>query len=245
MREAITPPVRLPLGSATALEEEAVPRRRHPATRKRVVWEAEESYRKAALFLSKMVAEGSRSVLVCSARPGEGTTTAVLSLAHQLQESYGLRPLVIELNRRKPMLAKLFALDSETTLDHALGRLKLATECVQVTESGIPVIPGGVSGTAGAQPLLAPALEQVLRDVQELFDVVLIDAPPVLSHADAVIAGTVIPRIVLVVEAGRTNLETLDRVKRELATEGLTIAGTLLVKHKRFIPRWIEWWLGR
>lgn len=245
MRDTASP-VRLSIETAPAVEAAAAePRARARGARRAKAWEAEESYRKAALFLSKLVATGGRSVLVCSARRGEGTTTAVLSLAHQLQESYGLRPLVIELPRRKGALAKLFTLDPEATLQHALGRLKLATECIQVTASGIPVIPGESESSAAGTPLLAPDLKRVLGEVEELFDVVLVDAPPILTQADAIIAATVIPTVVLVVEAGRTSFDILDRASRELAAENVRIAGTLLVKQKRFIPRWIDWWFGR
>jgi Mrp family chromosome partitioning ATPase len=107
------------------------------------------------------------------------------------------------------------------------------------------VIPGGSGRAANPHPQLASGLKRVLSEVEEAFDVVLVDAPPLLTQADAIIAGTVVPRLILVVEAGRTNYEVLERVKRELATEDIRVAGTVLVKHKRFIPRWIYWWLAR
>jgi len=217
---------------------------RRPSIRRRAVREAEESYRKAALFLSKMVANGSRSVLFCSARRREGTTTAVLALAHQLQENYGLRPLVIELTRHKPALAKLFALGPTHTLDDALTEAQPPADCIQVTASGLSVMPGG-SRRARRHQQPPSGLERVLKDVEGLFDVVLIDAPPLLAEADAIIAATVVRTVILVVESGRTNYEVLERVKGELANEDITIAGTVLVKHRRFIPRWIYWWFTR
>jgi Mrp family chromosome partitioning ATPase len=237
----VTPHVELSLESAVDREVAIVGRR---SLTRGAAREADESYRKAALFLSKLVADGRRSLLFCSARTREGTTTAVLSLAHQLQDSYGLRPLVIELNRRKQALARLFKLDPAQTLDDALNRSKPVAECIQVTASGLSVIAGG-GRAARPHPQLAVELDRLLREVEDAFDVVLVDAPPLLTQADAIIAGTVVRTLILVVEAGRTNYEVLDRVKRELATEQITIAGTVLVKHKRFIPRWIDWWLAR
>jgi succinoglycan biosynthesis transport protein ExoP len=237
MPEALTRPG-LPRGAVA--EKPAEVRRRHFVTR-----EATESYRKAALFVSHLVGEGSRAVMVCSARPGEGTTTAVLQLAEQLKNEYGLRPLVIELPRRKPMMVRLLRLDPEITLDRALSGGGTAADCVQCAASGLAVIAGGARKVSTRLPRLAERLQQVLFEVEELADVVLIDAPPVLQHADALIAGSIVPQVILVVESGRTDVGTLHRVKRELATEGVNIAGTMLVKHRRFIPRWVEWWLSR
>jgi succinoglycan biosynthesis transport protein ExoP len=205
--------------------------------------EAEESYRKAALFLSKMARDGRRSVVFCSAQDHEGTTTAVLSLAHQLQENFGLRPLIIELNRRRPALTRLFKLDPQRSLDNAVTQAKPASECIQVTPSGLHVIAGARALTP--DPQLATALQRVVSELEHAFDLILIDAPPVLAQADAIIAGSVVPRVVLVVEAGRANYHVLERVKRELATEDIKIAGTVLTKHKRFVPRWLYWWLTR
>lgn len=240
MRTAVTPRAQLPLGSY--LDDTATLTRvaGRGATR-----DADESYRKAALFLSNMVAEGSHAVLLCSARHREGTTTAVLNLAHELQDSYGLRALVMELPRRKPVLAKLFALNPEQTLERALTRSAPVADCIQVTSAGLSVIAGGRHNPGTTPARLGPRLQEVLREVEDLADIVLIDAPPLLVQADALIAGTVVPQVVLVVESGRTDYDTLDRVKRELATEGVGIAGTILVKHQRFIPRWIDWWLNR
>jgi Mrp family chromosome partitioning ATPase len=234
-----TPPVELSLETVIARD---IPIARARPLRRGASFETDESYRKAALFLSKMVAEGRRSLLFCSARRREGTTTAVLSLAHQLQDGYGLRPLVIELNRRRPAMAKLFKLDPTRTLSDALDGAAPA-DCVQTTASGLPVI-AGAPGRA-AHPRLASGLKRVLAEVEHSFDVVLIDAPPILKYADAIIAGSVVQRLILIVEAGRTNYEVLERVKRELSPEDIRIAGTLLVKQKRFIPRWIYWWFAR
>jgi succinoglycan biosynthesis transport protein ExoP len=240
--DAMTRPAHLPIESVIDREVPVDRRRPHSTGAAR---DADENYRKAALFLSKMVRDGRRSLLFCSARRREGTTTAVLSLAHHLQDSYGLRPLVIELNRRRPALRKLFRLDPAHTLDDALDRFKPASHCIQKTASGLSVIAGGCDREANPYARLAPGLKRVLSEVEEAFDVVLVDAPPILTQADAIIAATVVPRLILVVEAGRTNYEVLERVKRELATEDITIAGTVLVKHRRFIPRWLYWWFTR
>jgi Mrp family chromosome partitioning ATPase len=242
MNQATTSPVPLPL--PTTLDGVAAAHRR-PSIPRRDVREAEESYRKAALFLSKIVAGGTKSILFCSPRRREGTTTAVVSLAHQLRENYGLRPLVIELTRPQPILDKLFALGSAPTIDDAITEVRPAVECVRTTASGIAVIPGGERRGARAHPQFVSGLARVLKQLDHLFDAILIDAPPLLTQADAVIAATIVRNVILVIESGRTTSEVLAQVKGELATEEVRIAGTVLLKHKRAIPRWIDWWFAR
>jgi polysaccharide biosynthesis transport protein len=241
MEQVTTSTVPLPITSDAATPAAADQR----AIRRRGAVEAEESYRKAALSLSKMVANGTRSFVFCSARRGEGTTTAVLSLAHQLQENYGLRPLVIELTRHRPALAKVFGLTPAYTLDDALMQTEPVADCIQVTASGLSVIAGGSRSAPRLHPRQPSDLARVLREIDGQFDVVLLDAPPVLTQADALIAATIVGTVILVVESGRTSYEVLDRVKGEFANEDIRIAGTVMLKQKRFIPRWIYWWFGR
>jgi len=242
MNQATTSPLHLPIGSAIDGTPAAAD---HRLIRRRTVREAEESYRKAALFLSKVVAGGTRSVLFCSARRREGTTTAVVSLAHQLQENYGLRPLVIELARHKPVLTRLFALGPGYTLDDALTQARPAADCIRMTASGLFVIPGAARRDAQARPPLISDLARVLKEVEDLFDAILIDAPPLLAQADAIVAATLVRTVILVVEAGRTSSEVLEQVKGELANEDIRIAGTVLLKHRQVIPRWMSWWFTR
>jgi Mrp family chromosome partitioning ATPase len=68
---------------------------------------------------------------------------------------------------------------------------------------------------------------------------ILIDAPPLLEQPDVFDAGTLVPRLMLVVEAGRTSRQALERVRRELDRSNVALLGTILNKHKRYIPGWI------
>jgi succinoglycan biosynthesis transport protein ExoP len=226
--------------------EPPAPPRTWPSWIGRPSWEAEESYRKGALFLARLAGEQRvRSMLFCSARRREGTTTAVLNLAHRLRDDHSLRPLVVELDRRKPTLARLFNLDPDRCLYSALTGSRPVRESIQETASGLSVIPGDRLGRVRPPLDFAAALRRVVDEVAETYDFVLVDAPPVLSHADAIIAATVVRRVVLVVQAGRTSSEVLDRMKREISSDGTSIVGALLTKHRRHIPGWIYWYLER
>ncbi|MBI1897469.1 MAG: hypothetical protein HYS04_13240, partial [Acidobacteria bacterium] len=55
-------------------------------------------------------------------------------------------------------------------------------------------------------------------------------------------AGAV-PHMVLVVRAGRTPHEVLERVQKEVASENVTIVGAILNQYRKFIPGWIYRWL--
>jgi hypothetical protein len=75
-------------------------------------------------------------------------------------------------------------------------------------------------------------LGDTIRTIEEYFDVVLIDAPPLLSVADAAVVGTLTNGVLLVVRAGRTRAEQADRAVEILRAVGAHLAGVVLNKGK-------------
>lgn len=206
---------------------------------------SEEDFRQAALVLSKAVESGRfRAALFASAGRGEGTTTSVLAVARQLQSEFGLKPLIVELNAARPTFVDSFGLDEDRTLQSvALGTFSLR-DGIQEDDSGIALLACANSGAPRLRSeQIPPVLRQVVEQSAEAYDLVLVDAPPLLESADAMAAASAIEWLVLVVEAGRTRVETLERVKRLIAGEDLSIVGSILNKQKRFIPSWIYRWL--
>lgn len=209
--------------------------------------EADESYRRVAAFLATAVREKRfDSVLVASATEGEGTTTVAARVADLLRDGFGLRPLLVELNQRRPVYARRFGLDPGLGLAAIAAGERPVKSCVQHTPRGLPVI---VAGTAGSGPEAetgaALVLKRILNELADDVDLVIIDAPPVLEQADAVSAGAVVPRMVLVVEAGRTPYEAVDRARQALAANDISVVAAVLTKQPRVIPEWIYRWLLR
>jgi Mrp family chromosome partitioning ATPase len=209
--------------------------------------EVHESYRRAAQVLATARREGRlRAVVFSSARSGEGVTTAVLHVAEHLRGEFALAPLVVELNRRRPALASRFGLDRTRSVEAVATGRAMAKACVQRTRSGIDVLAASGEDTTGGAPFdVTLVLRRILDQAGMDFDLVLIDAPAILERADAIAAVTVVPHVILIVEAGRTQREALERVRAELARENATVVGSILTKHKRFIPEWLYAWLVR
>ncbi|MDQ6699380.1 MAG: hypothetical protein M3Z36_04255, partial [Acidobacteriota bacterium] len=206
--------------------------------RRKLTW-PENSFSRTASALVNAVGERGHCVFVSSANRGGGTTTATLGVAEQLSTMFGLRTLVVELDHRRPVLLNRFKLDPEKTIDaFVTGRLT-PLECVQKNGASMSFLPALVA-PAGNQ-VTPGALRKLLAGVQPNFDFVLVDSPPILDPGSSVIP-TLPGKLLLVVEAGRTRYEMLDRVHRELSPENVDIAGAILNKQRRFIPSWAYRW---
>lgn len=204
-----------------------------------------EHYRRAALAIANASRQShATSAIVSSATAGEGATTACVFMGRHLLHDFGLRPVLIETNRFRPSFTRLFRLKPEKSLAAVAAGKAEVMDCVQKDSSGLSMIP---AGTFDAAEL--PSLEKTLcRSVQELqnhFDYILLDAPPVLESADVAITGRVVPNAILVVGSGRTSQTALRRAGEELREAHIRVVGTILNQRKRIIPRWLDAVVGR
>jgi polysaccharide biosynthesis transport protein len=205
-----------------------------------------EEYRRAAIALAASLRQSRfRGVIVSAATRGEGTTSAAVHIARLMLSEAGLNPVLIELNRLRPTFQKLFGLNPKLTLAKMLAQGGSALDYVQRDPTGLAVITAGVPGedlpeNGEGGMSLESGLCHAVQELQNNFDFVLLDAPPILESADVLLAGRVIPQLLLVVGAGRVSQENLSRACQQLQDAKIQLAGTILNSRRRFLPRWVE-----
>lgn len=199
----------------------------------------------ASLIASQAARDPLRGAIVfASARAGEGTTAAVLGVASELCATYRARVLAIEFNFTRPTFTDRFHLDEDRTFGAALSSGLPLSHAVTPIATGLSVIPA-CRGTRGSLTDAAAAVSTLLAESHGKYDAVLIDAAPLLERSDALSLSSVAPHIVLVVEAGRTSSNELDRVRTAISSAGMEVVGAVLNKEKRVMPRWLRRWLGK
>ncbi|MGD2108231.1 MAG: CpsD/CapB family tyrosine-protein kinase [Phycisphaerae bacterium] len=203
--------------------------------------EANENFRKVAVTLANKAREnGLRAFLLTGARGGEGTTSAVLNIAHHLTHACQVDPLVVECDMQDPVLADMLRLDSSRSVSGIAAGALTPADCVQACSLGFGIIPAGHNAlNKGLVPEPAPALRKILETASANDQVVLVDTPPILRSGATGAAIRVVRHIVLVVEAGRTRREMVERAKAELDRVGAEVVGVILNKHRRYIPGWV------
>jgi len=205
-----------------------------------------EEFRRAALALAAAGRQSRyQAAIVSSATRGEGTTSAVVQLGRHMMKDAGLKPVIVELNRTRPALERLFNLDGRRTLASLMSGGGSALACVQNDRTGLAMIPAGrFDDTESSPASFETVLCRAIRELQGAYDFILVDAAPILESADVLIAGRVIPQLVLVVGAGQVSQENLNRSCQQLQDAHIELAGTILVARRRIVPRWIEKLLG-
>ena len=173
-----------------------------------------------------------RLVAVSSPGPGEGKTTIVAN-AGLILAALGRRVLLIDADLRRGRLPRIFGLSSGQGLSALLqsASVGMADLDAYIQKTSIPslsILSGGPSPALCANLLHSPEFVELLDRLKAKYDIVLIDAPPVLQVADARIIGRLSDGVVVVVRAGRTSRDAAFAACQRLQTDGTRILGLIL-----------------
>lgn len=179
------------------------------------------------------IAEGDRvsTVVITSARPGEGKTVTAANLALVIARS-GKRVALVSADLRNPRLSELFGRPAAPGLTDVLGgRLPLEQALVQI-HPYLELLPGGASPEDPAYVLGSAAMARLLAELVGRADFVIIDAPPVLGMADTVALAPLSGGILFVVDGRRRAHGALARARRQLGQVDTRILGVAINKHR-------------
>ncbi len=169
-----------------------------------------------------------RSLLVTSASPGEGKSTiaAHLAVAHAEQ---GHRTLLIDGDLRRPSVHRRFDVPSSVGLSNALvGELPWQEVVLRLADvPGLEVMPAGPPSRRAAD-LIGRGLQQVLEEASQEYDLVILDAPPLLGFAEPLQMATVVDGVVVVTRAGETSRKAVSSVIATLSRLRATVVGVVL-----------------
>ncbi len=163
------------------------------------------------------------TILVTAVAATEGKTTTTANLGIAIAQE-GKRVILVDTDLRRPTLHKLFNLDNTEGLTSVLlGGLPLE-EALKPTEvENLSVLTSGPLPPNPAELLNSEKAASVLKELESLGDMVLLDSPPALMVADAPVLASKVDGVLLVVERGRPGrtvvsrgLETLRRARGQL-----------------------------
>lgn len=160
--------------------------------------------------------------VITSSLPEEGKTTTATNLAMTLADG-GERVALIEADLRRPKISHYLHLEGSVGLTTVLvGRVSLDEAMQNIGQhAGLDVLSGGRTPPNPAELLKSHAMSTVIKQLRDDYDIVLIDAPPLLPVTDAALLASQADGAILVVRHGKT---TTDHVRA--ATERLTSVGS-------------------
>lgn len=168
-----------------------------------------------------------KTLLITSARAGEGKSSSALSLAHHFARQ-GKSVLLMDADLRKPVFrggSDKQGLTKLLTSDEALEGHAIATEL-----ENLWLLPCGPVPPNPADLLSSGRFRSILNEASARFDFVIVDAPPVLGLADAPLLASVTEAVILIVESGKTRTPAAIEALNRLRAAGANILGATLTK---------------
>jgi len=169
-------------------------------------------------------------VLVTSSLPDEGKSTFALSIARSVARSGG-RALIIDCDLRHPTLGGLMGKPEGSDLVAYFRDGADISELIQIDEaSGLHFITAQ-GGTSNPQDLLASQqMRSFLLGLRERYDLVVIDAPPVLAVTDALVLSHLVDATLFLIRWERTPRPIALGALRLIQTQGRHLAGVVLTR---------------
>ena len=173
--------------------------------------------------------EKGRCVLITSAIGGEGKTTLAAQLAARCGNA-GMSTLLIDADLRRTGLCSLLDIPEGPGLSDALLNDEPApTELVVPVQGGtFHLLPAGTPIPDTSRILQNRKLGLLIAQFRQLYDLVIIDSPPVLPVPDALVLGRWVDGAVLAVRYDISRFPQVERARRQLDGAGISVLGTVI-----------------
>ncbi|HWZ31976.1 MAG TPA: polysaccharide biosynthesis tyrosine autokinase [Bryobacteraceae bacterium] len=185
-----------------------------------------------------------RSVLLTSASPSEGKSTVAAHLAatHAGQHK---RTLLIDGDLRRPSVHRLYQVPNSVGLSNVLLQQISWRDAVIRMDSpkDLDILPAGPS-TRRASDLIGMGLAELIEEATRDYDLVVLDAPPLLGFAEPLQMATAVDGVIVVARAGDTSRKALSAVIATLVRLRANLVGVVLNEVHREVSAGYYYYYG-
>ncbi|EPR0411976.1 polysaccharide biosynthesis tyrosine autokinase [Enterobacter asburiae] len=169
-----------------------------------------------------------RIVVVSGPTQDCGKTLVSTSLA-SIAAQAGQRVLFIDADMRKGYVHNVFQLHNHRGLSCVLGGAAEWQEAVQrVEKGGFDVLTCGPQPSHPVELLMSERFQAVMSQIDKLYDIVIVDTPPVLAVTDALLIARAAATTLLVARFGKTSVKEIENCLKRLQQMGVQVNGAIL-----------------
>lgn len=172
--------------------------------------------------------EGCKRICLTSSLAGEGKSTTVLNLAISFAEN-GSRVLLIDADMRRPSLARLLIEQANPGLSNVLAGLCDAQSAIHKDiKPNLDVMFAGEIPSNPLELLGHPQMAALIGEMSALYDVILLDTPPVSIVSDACEVANVTDGVLLLVHQNQTDKDAVTRSLKQLELSNSRLLGFVM-----------------
>jgi polysaccharide biosynthesis transport protein len=182
------------------------------------------------ILLSPIV-DAARTLAVTSTSPGEGKTMLSSALATSMAMA-GRRVLLVDADMRRPQLHRLFDVPASPGLSDILtGKIEAQEAVRELTTKGLFIVPAGAEVANPSELLQSEPITELIQGFSQLFDLIVLDCPPVMAVADASIIANAASSVLFIVGSG-TSRDVARAAIDRLTSVQAQVVGVVLSKAK-------------
>jgi capsular exopolysaccharide synthesis family protein len=154
-----------------------------------------------------------KSILVSSAGPGEGKTTTVANLAITYA-NLGKKTLLVDTDLRRPVVHKVLDINKEPGVtDYLSGAMDDFDSLIQKTPiDNLFAVPSGIVPPNPSELLGSQKMANLIQKLEDEWDMILFDSPPLVAVTDATMISKSIDQIVIVASVTATSGGLSNRI---------------------------------
>lgn len=169
-----------------------------------------------------------KSIVITSSTPGEGKSTNAANIAVVFAQE-GKKVLLVDADMRKPTLHYTFHLHNSLGLSNVLAnRNDLANAIQESFLYNLHIITSGPIPPNPSELLISKNMDFLIEETRKRYDIIIFDAPPVLSVSDPQILAHKCDGTLLIINTGVTEKENVMKAKGILQNSHAKLLGVIL-----------------
>lgn len=181
-----------------------------------------ERYRRMMTYVDHLGARDDhpyRTIVITSSREAEGKTLTSMNLALAMAEDRDRKVLLMDLDLHRPRVHHfLLSKPRLGWMDVFEDRAELDNAIVDLNQSRLRLLPCGRPPEKPAEVIKSERFKRFLRQLRDRFDVVILDAPPLMRFVDANILNSYADGLVFVIRAGLTSRQIVRKALASVTT---------------------------
>ncbi len=188
-----------------------------------------ESYRQLrTALMAQMDRQGFKSLVIASPQPGSGASTVASNLSMSLAY-IGRRVLLIDANLRRPRQHDIFGLAQKPGLSELLRQTATEDEAIfHKVEPDIDILPVGDTHEFAPEMLEGERFAQLLGRLGQVYDMIVIDAPPALLTSECQMLAKHVDATLMVVRAMSDKRGMIGRMLQRFEGQRSAVLGVVL-----------------
>ena len=187
-----------------------------------------ESYKNLRTNLISILSKNNGKVLaISSSNAAEGKSTTSLNIAITLSQ-LNKKVVILDTDARKPSIHKKVKISNNTGCMDVLLETHTINDVVIHYNNFLDVIPSGAKVKNPSELFSTPAFDKLLTDLQERYDFVILDTPPINVVSDTLIIAQKVDALVMVIRAGVTKYEAFEYAYDSLKVLDIELDGIII-----------------